>query len=83
MAHNWNTGGQEILGLFLSVIGAPDRDKFLAIIKEAVTSVADMDITEAHALLNEVYQAYPYFTSTGVGAFEPVPPFPVDAFSMH
>jgi hypothetical protein len=57
MAHNWNTGGQEILRLFPSVIGTPNGDKFLAIIKEAVTSLADMDITEAHALLDEVYQA--------------------------
>jgi hypothetical protein len=59
MAHKWNTGGQgqEILRLFPSVIGAPNGDKFLAIIKEAVTSLADMDITEAHALLDEVYQA--------------------------
>jgi hypothetical protein len=81
-AHEIMTGGQEILRLFRSVIGAPDGDEFLAIIKEAVTSLADMDITGAHALLDEVYQAYPYLAPTGVGALEPVPPFPVDAFSM-
>jgi hypothetical protein len=59
MAQNWNTGGQEILRLFPSVIGAPDGDNFLAIIKEVVTSLADMDVTEAHALLDEVYHTSP------------------------
>lgn len=78
MSQNWNID----LSVFPSVIGAPDGNKFLIIIKEALKSLADMDIDDAQALLEEVYQAYPYFTPTEFRR-QPVPLPPVDAFNMH
>jgi hypothetical protein len=84
MTHNWNVSEQDILRLFPSVVGAPDGDQFLAIIKEAVTSLLDMSVDAAHALIEEVYFHHSFFAPSDVDE-DPSsdPPNPVDAFNMH
>jgi hypothetical protein len=82
MSHNWNVGGQDILRLFPSVVGA-DGDQFLAIIKEAVTSLLDMSVGAAHALIEEVYFHHSFLTPSDVDQDQSDPPNPVDAFNMH
>jgi hypothetical protein len=62
MTHNWNMGGQDILRLFPSVVGTPDGDQFLAIIKEAVASLLDMSVDAAHALIEEVYFHHSFYS---------------------
>ena len=83
MTHNWNVGGQDILRLFPSVVGTPDGDQFLAIIKEAVTSLLDMSVDAAHALIEEVYFHHSFFAPSDVDQDPSDPPNPVDAFNMH